>query len=118
MAIKDLQAKQGNVDLELEIVSKEEPREFQKFGKPGRVCNAQGKDENGDTIKLTLWNEQIDQIAVGNKVKVENGYVNEWQGELQLSTGKFGKLEVLGGEAPAAPEEAPVESTDVEEEVL
>ena len=29
------------------------------------------------------------------KVKITNGYVSEFQGELQLTTGKFGKLEVL-----------------------
>ena len=47
------------------------------------------------TIKLTLWNEQIDQLNVGDKIKITNGYVNEWQGEKQLTTGKFGKMEVL-----------------------
>ena len=25
-----------------------------------------------------------------------NGYVNEWQGEMQLTTGRMGKLEVIG----------------------
>ena len=77
MKVSELQPRQGSVNLELEIVSKEEPREFEKFGKTGRVCNAKGKDDSGE-IKLTLWNEQIDQIKVGDKVKMENGYVGEW----------------------------------------
>jgi hypothetical protein len=25
-----------------------------------------------------------------------NGYVNEWQGEMQLTTGRMGKMEVVG----------------------
>ncbi len=95
MAIKDLQARQGNVNLTMDIIEKGDVREFEKFGKKGRVCNAVGKDETG-TVKLTLWNDDIDKVNSGDKVKIENGWVGEWQGELQLSTGKFGKLEVIG----------------------
>lgn len=95
MAIADLQPKQGKVDIEVEVTSKEEPRTFEKFGKQGRVCNARIKDDSGE-MKLTLWNDQIDQVNEGDKVKISNGYVNEWQGEKQLTTGKLGKLEVIG----------------------
>ena len=112
MEVKDLQPKQGNVEVELEIVEKEEPRTFSKFGKEGRVCNAKAKDSSGE-IKLTLWNEQIDQVKVGDKVKIENGYVNEWQGEMQLTTGKFGKLEVVGAAAEES-QEATTETTESE----
>ncbi len=95
MAIKDLEVRQGNVDIVVEVVEKGEIREFQKFGKTGRVCNAKIKDETGE-MNLTLWNEQIDQVNAGDKVHITNGYVNEFQGEKQLTTGKLGKLEVVG----------------------
>ena len=74
MAIKDLQPKQ--------------PREFQKFGKAGKVATATVKDSSG-TIKMSLWNEQVDQIKPGDKLKITNGYVNEYQGDMQLTTGDF-----------------------------
>ncbi|MDP7323832.1 MAG: SOSS complex subunit B family protein [Candidatus Woesearchaeota archaeon] len=95
MEVKDLQARQGNVELVLDVVEKGDIREFEKFGKPGRVCNAVAKDGSGQ-VKISLWNEQIDEVKVGDKVKISNGYVNEWQGELQLTTGKFGKFEIVG----------------------
>jgi len=95
MAIKDLQVRQGNVDVVVDIVDVGEVREFEKFGKSGRVATAIAKDETGD-VKLTLWNDQIDQVKAGDKVHISNGYVNEWQGEKQLTTGKMGKLEVVG----------------------
>ena len=101
MKVNELQPKQGKVDIELKIVSKEEPRELEKFGKAGRVCNATGEDETGQ-VKVTLWNEQVDQVNVGDAVKITNGFVNEWQGEKQLTTGKFGQLEI-GGASAAAP---------------
>ena len=94
MQIKDLQPKQGKVEIEVEVIEKEQPKEFSKFGSVGKLCNAKVKDETG-TIKLTLWNEQVDQIQVGDKLKIINGYVSEYQGEMQLSTGKFGKLEKI-----------------------
>ena len=68
--------------------------EFQKFGEAGRVASATIKDDSGQ-IALTLWNEQIDLVKAGDKVKIENGFVNEWQGEIQLTTGKRGKLTKL-----------------------
>ncbi|MBW2992346.1 hypothetical protein KY345_03975 [Candidatus Woesearchaeota archaeon] len=122
MPIKDLQPKQGNVEVEAEVVDKGEIREFQKFGKIGRVCNAKIKDSTG-TIALTLWNEQIDQVKIGDKIKITNGYVNEWQGEMQLTTGKFGKLEVLESKDVTKDEETEAsleagETTDEGEHIL
>ncbi len=95
MAVKDLKIREGNVDIIVDVVDVGEAREFEKFGKSGRVATAIVKDETGD-IKLTLWNEQIDQVKPGDKVHITNGYVSEWQGEPQLTTGKMGKLEVVG----------------------
>ena len=95
MQVKDLKPKQGNVDIIIDVVDVGEAREFQKFGKPGRVANAVAKDETGN-IKLTLWNDDIEKVNAGDKVHLTNGYVNEWQGEMQLTTGRLGKLEIVG----------------------
>ena len=95
MQVKDLKPKQGNVDIVVDVVDVGDTREFQKFGKPGKVATAIAKDETGD-IKLTLWNDDIDKVKVGSKIKITNGFVNEWQGEMQLTTGRLGKLEVVG----------------------
>jgi len=95
MQVKDLKPRQGNVDIVVDVVDVGIPREFEKFGKPGRVATAIAKDETGD-IKLTLWNEDIDRVNAGDKVHLTNGYVSEWQGEMQLTTGRMGKLEIVG----------------------
>ena len=95
MQVKDLKPKQGNVDIVIDVVDVGDAREFQKFGKPGKVSTAIAKDETGD-IKLTLWNEDIDKVKAGDKIHLTNGYVNEWQGEMQLTTGRMGKMEVVG----------------------
>ena len=92
--IKDLKVGQNKVEIEAEVVDMQPVREFSKFGKVGKVCNAKVKDDSGE-ITLTLWNDEIDKIKKCSKIKISNGYVTEWQGERQLSAGKFGKLEVL-----------------------
>ena len=114
MEIKDLQARQGQVDLIADVVSKADVRTFNKFGKDGRVCNAKLKDDGGE-VTLTLWNEQVDNVNVGDKVHIINGWVSEWQGEKQLSTGKFGQLEVVGkaeANKETAVEKAPAKKTE------
>lgn len=124
MKISELRARQGSVNLEATVISIEEPRAFNKFGKELRVTNAVIEDDSG-SIKFTLWNNDIDTVHVGDTIRVTNGFVNEFKGENQLTTGKFGKLEVIkhGAESRSdakkeAPEgEMPKEATDTEEEM-
>ena len=83
------------VTVEAKVVEKGDPREVRSRYKDEtyQVADAIIADETG-SIKLTLWNEQIDQVKVDNKVKIENGYVTSFKGEVQLNVGKFGKLTV------------------------
>ncbi|MFH0979215.1 MAG: SOSS complex subunit B family protein [Candidatus Woesearchaeota archaeon] len=94
MEVKDLQARQGKVDITVDVVDVSQPREFDKFGKVGKVASATVKDSSG-SIQMTLWNEEIDKVKQGSKIHIENGYVNEYKGELQLTAGRFGKIEVV-----------------------
>ena len=94
MKIKEIQANQGNIAFEAEVISLQEPRSFNKFGKEGRVCNAVIADASGE-ITLTLWNDDIDKVKAGDKIKLENGWCSEYKDQKQVSAGKFGKLEVI-----------------------
>ena len=94
MEIKDLMPRQGKVDITVEVVEKGEIKEFEKFGRQGRLCEIKVKDSTGE-IEMTLWNDQIDKVNVGDKLKITNGYVSEFQGQKKLTTGKFGSLEIV-----------------------
>ncbi|MBT4936135.1 hypothetical protein HOL21_00660 [Candidatus Woesearchaeota archaeon] len=94
MEIKDIQAKQGNIDVVMTITEKQDERTFNKFGKEGRVCNAKAKDDSGEIV-LTLWNEDVDKVSVGDKIHLKNGWCSEYNGERQLSSGKFGEIEII-----------------------
>ena len=93
MKVKDLQVRKSVDSIELEIVSVDEPRTWSNPRGSGRVTTAVGKDDTGE-VKLTLWNDDVDKVKKGDKVRIENGWVGEFQGEKQLSTGRYGKLTV------------------------
>lgn len=116
MEIIDLKPKQGNVEVVAEVIEKGEVREFQKFGKSGRVCTAKIKDDSGE-MALTLWNEDINKVNIGDKIRIENGYVSEWQGELQLTTGRFGKLEIIEKGEVKEEETEEISSEEEKEEI-
>ena len=48
-------------------------------------------DDSG-SIRLNLWNQQIDDLNVGDKIKIENSYVARYAGELQLRLGRTGTI--------------------------
>jgi replication factor A1 len=62
-----------------------------RSGKEARVADSTLEDETG-TVKLSLWNEQIDEVKVGDRVRIENGYTNTFRGDLQLNVGYYGRL--------------------------
>ncbi len=111
MNLRELKSGQGKVDVEVTVKSKGEARSFNKYGKDLRVCNFVVTDADGGEIKLSLWNADIDKVIVGSVLKITNGYVSEFNGELQLTTGKFGALEVVSGGAASADASTPPSSS-------
>ena len=95
LKINELRDGTRRVDLEAQVIEKSETREVRSrwTDETYRVADATIEDETG-TITLTLWNDQIDQVNVGDRVKIENGYITSFRGEIQLNVGKYGTLNV------------------------
>jgi replication factor A1 len=119
MKISELTAKQGNVEVEGTIKEVGEIRSYNKYGKELKVADAILEDDSG-TIKLTLWNDDAQRFKAGDKIKVMNGYIGEYQGEKQLTSGKFGRIEKISGNVtPNTEAQSPLnelEEEPVEEE--
>lgn len=94
MKISEIKNNEGKINIEADVVELGPVREINKYGKNLRVTNAVIQDESGK-IKLTLWNDEIEKVHKGDRVKVTNGYAKSFQDELQLTAGKFGKVEVV-----------------------
>jgi len=92
MKVAELKPGMRRVEVEGRIVEKGEPRQVQtRFGDTSRVADAVLTDDSG-SIKMSLWNEQIDSFNVNDDVHVENGYVTSFRGEPQLNVGRYGRL--------------------------
>jgi replication factor A1 len=92
LPIKDLQTGMRRISLRAKVLEIARPTlVFTRFGNYASVANALIADETG-TIKLCLWNEQINSISIGDTVQIENARTFTFRGERQLNIGKTGTL--------------------------
>jgi replication factor A1 len=65
-----------------------------RWGTESYVSNAIIADETG-SIRLTLWNDYINKIRVGDEVEIKNGYVSSFAGQFQLRLGRKSTLSII-----------------------
>ena len=94
MKINEIKFGMRNVNTEGKIVEISGIREVStRYGRKN-VASATIKDDTGE-IALTLWENQIDSVSVGDQVKVSGAYVTEFKDQLQLNVPRSGKIEVV-----------------------
>jgi replication factor A1 len=84
-----------SISVEAKVVEKTAPRQVLSRYKDEmyNVATAIINDGTG-SIKLTLWNDQINQVEVNDTVRIDKGYITSFKGEIQLNVGKYGTLNV------------------------
>jgi hypothetical protein len=91
-SIRDLRAGMSHVSLKAKVLEVTQPKHVvTRYGNLASLAKALIADETGK-IKLCLWNEQIDSVAAGDTVQIENARTSAFRGERQLSLGKKGTL--------------------------
>ncbi len=83
------------INVKAKVVSKSEVRNIAagRDGAPHRVCDALIGDETG-CVYLTLWDDNIEKVNEGDTVKIGNGYVTLFRGNMRLNVGRYGTLEI------------------------
>ncbi|MGQ9529839.1 MAG: hypothetical protein ACUVQX_00225 [Candidatus Bathycorpusculaceae bacterium] len=83
------------VNVTAKVVSKSEIRNIAtgRDGAPHRVCDALVGDETG-CVYLTLWDDNIEKVNEGDTIKIGNGYITLFRGNMRLNVGRYGSLEV------------------------
>ena len=83
------------VNVTAKVVSKSEIRDIPmgRDGSAHKVCDALVGDETG-VVYLTLWDDNINKINEEDTIRVENGYVTLFKGNIRLNIGKYGKLDL------------------------
>lgn len=96
MKVKDLRPESKVDVIELTIREKGSARDFSsRSGSTGKVCDAKAVDDEGSEVSVSLWNDEIGRVQANDRIRITNGWVREWRGNMQVSAGRFGKLEVL-----------------------
>jgi hypothetical protein len=96
LQIKDLKVGMKRINLEVKILEISKPNTvYTRQGKLNLVANAKVTDESG-TIDLPLWNRQVDSIAVGDIIQIENANIVSFRGGLQLRITRTGKISIIG----------------------
>jgi len=107
MKIERLTPSSKEVNVVAKVVSKSEVRTVS--GRSGfsthKVADALVGDETG-CVYLTLWDDNIDQIGEEDTIRIKNGYVKLFRGNMRLNIGKYGSFEVL--------DESPIEEVNTE----
>jgi replication factor A1 len=70
-----------------------------------RVADALVGDETG-CVYLTLWDDNIDKINEEATIRITNGYVNLFKGNMRLNIGRYGSFELI--------EESPITEVNTE----
>jgi len=91
-SIVDVRAGMSHVNLKAKVLEITRPkRVVTRYGNNASVTKVLLGDETG-TIKLCLWNAQINAVSVGDIIQIENAHASVFRGKRFLSLGKKGTL--------------------------
>lgn len=97
--INDLTENSKNVNATIKVIEIGETKDIpSRFGDK-QVCEVKVADASG-SILLSLWDDQIGKIAVGDTLSIQNGYISIVRNSMRLNIGKYGKM-LLSEEALA-----------------
>jgi len=89
--VKDMTENSKNVNATLKVIEIGEVKDIQSRFGDKRVCEVKVADSTG-SILLSLWDDQIGKIAVGDTISIQNGYISVVRNSMRLNIGKYGKM--------------------------
>ncbi|MHA1314657.1 MAG: hypothetical protein ACTSRB_12190 [Candidatus Helarchaeota archaeon] len=87
--VNDLATDSRNVNITLKVIRKDDARQVNVKGTPHLVASVLAGDETG-CILVSLWDDDIAKINVGDYIELKNGYISVFRGVMQLNKGRYG----------------------------
>lgn len=79
--------------FEAVVAKLEPPREIeQRNGGKTQVRNGTLQDSTGE-ISIVLWGKEVEMVAVGDRIRIVEGWVKEYKGRPEISLGRTGRVE-------------------------
>ncbi|RZN55896.1 MAG: single-stranded DNA-binding protein [Candidatus Methanomethylicota archaeon] len=92
--IEELNPASRGVDLLVKVIEISPSKEVTtKDGKTHNVAEVLVGDETG-CVLLSLWDESIEKVKVGQTLSIKNGYVSLFRGSIRLNIGRYGSMEL------------------------
>ena len=106
MKVEKLTPSSREVNTIVKVISKSQVRNVTgRDYSVRRVADALVGDETG-SVYLTLWDDNIDKVNEEATLRITNGYVNLFKGNMRLNIGKYGSYQLL--------EESPITEVNTE----
>jgi ssDNA-binding replication factor A large subunit len=91
LKLSELRPGMENVELVVELISLEEPREVTTYsGLEHTLVEGLVKDGSG-TMGLTVWNEKIEElekVEAGDTLRLVGCFITSFKGELSVNVGR------------------------------
>ncbi|NHV59968.1 MAG: single-stranded DNA-binding protein [Candidatus Verstraetearchaeota archaeon] len=98
--IEELNPASRGVDVLVKILEVNPSKEVStRDGSSHSVAEALVGDETG-CVLLSLWDDDIQRVKVGQTVSIKNGYVTLFRGSIRLNVGRYGTLELATEDIP------------------
>lgn len=94
MKIEEIKRSMSNISIQAKIIDISDPRSVQTRYGQKNVADATLEDDTGQ-ISLTLWEEKISSVSVGNTINVTGAFVTSFRDKLQLNIPRSGNIEVV-----------------------
>jgi len=95
MKIGELRYGMRKIDVKAKIIEIPPVRQvLTRFGTTAYVSNVKIADGTG-SMRLSLWNDQIYKVHVGDEVELKACHVAKYKGESQLRLGRIGTISVV-----------------------
>ena len=96
MLVSQLRDGMQNIDLLVRVMHIAQPKEFEKNGKKGKLCNLVVADSTGE-IRLTIWHDDVDTVLGkgakrGSVLLLRNCYVKSFNEKLQAGLAYNGSI--------------------------
>ena len=92
--MEDLVVNQPISRLELVVLRRYPRRLVNSANYTGSLAAACGRGETG-LVGIVLWGDHVKMVKAGDIIRIENGWCRTRDGEIIVSTGRNGTLEVI-----------------------
>jgi replication factor A1 len=95
MKINEIKTGMSNVALQAKVIEVSPTRDVQTRYGPKSVADAILEDDTGQ-ISLSLWEDNINSVSMGDVVNVSGAYVTQFRDKVQLNVPKkSGSIQVV-----------------------